>query len=457
MYEHSLKFVRALQLNVSGNANNVMMTHMKLLYEFWGFCVNGGSSLLTPGGMPTSSYITMTNGFESGSSVLIASGSDGSTTLGSRIFTAPSINWTSGSSTQFLNKHLVCWKSGSECTDDSIYQIVKILNSTSVEVNVTTGGTPLSGSRRLGFTNRTNINFRVVNLASASILTGVAGTSNLIIQMNAPAFNANSAYSQARFMLRTGSSTLSSCGIAMSPSGSWSGTSFSDLSPELVPDTTTPGSTTTQQLEWFNNANAGIGSISFWADQGCLIMHSKGSWNTAGSFFHLEIPHRLYPSNKDPNVICCINSGRCGVTTLNNGISNTAAHYSSGWLVPNPFDNSSVRKWNALVRSITGHTFRSETFTTNFGGLVANVNQRQAFYNQNFNNVLLFEIILGCRASSGSYSLGRVQLRRGALGLDHWPIGQIIGDKGEWIHVGNGVLWPWDNALLNTNIFPFGK
>lgn len=455
MYEHSLKFLRALPVSISGTANNVMMAHMKLIYEFWGFCVNGGNSLLTPGGMPTSSYINMTTGFESGSNVLLASGSDGSTTLGSRIFSAPSVNWTSGSGTQFLNKYLVAWKSGSSVSDDSIYRITRIVNSSSFEVDVNSGGTPISGSRRLSFTSRSSINYRIIDLSSASILTGVAGTSYMILQLNSQAFNSNSLNAQARFMLRTGTTSLSSCGIAMSPSGSWNGSTFSDLSPELVPDTTTAGSTTSQQFEWFNS-NAGFGNVSMWADQGALIMHTKGTWNTQGSFFHLEVPHRLYPQSKDPNVVCCVNSGRRGITSQNNGIANTAAHYGSGWLVPNAFDNTTLRRWNALVRSMVGCSLNSGMYTTNKAAFIATENQKQAFFNAFTLKVPILEIVLGCRTTTGSYSLGRVQLRRGAFGINNWPVGQIIGDNGEWIHVGEGILWPWDNALLFTSIFPSG-
>lgn len=51
----------------------------KLMYEFWGFCINGSDSLTLAGGMPENEVTgtSMPDGFQNGTGSLISSGSDG--------------------------------------------------------------------------------------------------------------------------------------------------------------------------------------------------------------------------------------------------------------------------------------------------------------------------------------------------------------------------------------------
>ena len=198
------KFLRGLYFNFvgvpnSGASSAANLVAMKLIYEFWGFCTNGGNSLTQPGGFATISgalapnYISMPTGFQSGSSSLLTSGSDGATSLGSPVFTAPSVNWTSGS---YLGKFLVTWQSGSTSTDDSIYPILQILNSSSIVVDTTIGGTPYAPANYLpSFTNRSGVNFRVIDLVAAGNLGWKSG-SYMVLQFNGSYVNAGQANSQ---------------------------------------------------------------------------------------------------------------------------------------------------------------------------------------------------------------------------------------------------------------------
>lgn len=453
-YETTVKYLRTHLANITdGNLNSVMMWHLKLIYEFWGFCVNGSNNLRAPGGMPISSsnYLSMSFGFESGSSVLLASGSDGSTTYGEAVFTAPSIDWTSGT---MINKHIVAWQSASSCTDDSIYRILRVINSSSVLVSVENGGTPVTGSLVPRFTTRTNINFRVIDLRAVSLMSGSAGM-YMILQTNAQAINSGQLPSQVKLVVRAGNSSISSCALALSPSGSWNGSAFTDITPELAPDgATETGGVGYATYDWFNGS-AGQGSISLWGDQGALMMHSRGSWNTAASIFHFEIPRRLFPIEKDPNPICCLNIGKRGMTTKN--IDTTRSeHFSAGWVVANEFDNSVLRRWVALVQSFSGGFFDSNIYSSGDGAIFASERFKDAYTNMIARKHLLRDVLLGHRQTTASYSIGRVQLRRAAIAHSSFPISTKFGANGDWIHIGDGVVWPWDNTQLVGSILASG-
>lgn len=463
MSADSLKFLRALKITPnSGTLSNVMQYHFKLLYEFWGFCVNGTNDLRFPGGMPISSsnFISMSAGFGSGSATLLASGSDGSTDLGGFIFTAPSINWTSGT---MVGRHLVTWQSGSNNTDDSIYEIVKVIGSSSIRVDTNSGGTPhVPSGLRPAFTARTNINFRVVDLLAASTLPGFVSGSHMILQLNGGSFNVGQRSPQVRLAVSSSASTLSSCAISMSPSGSWTGTAFTDGTPELTPDTTTPGTTTGGTNRYWFDGTTGEGRISMWADQGSLIMHTRGDWNSAASYFHIEVPKRLYPADKDPNPICCMNSGIRGISIANSGISSSQHHYAAGWHLSNPFDNLALRRWNLMTRCPIGYSFfEHEDYIASRPGYGNTGVSSRVFVDRyasvRTGKVLVFDLILAHRHTVTSYSIGRVQLRRAALLTELWGLGVKIGADGEWIGVGDGVLWPWDNANLPYNILAAGS
>ncbi len=178
------KFLRALNTVPVGTGNSVPITlfFLKTLYEFWGFCVNGGNSLTAPGGFATSqvtgSYISIDPAFENGANVTLATGNDGVTVQQTAVFTAASNPFVPG----HVGKWLVCWKSGSTSTDDSIYPITQWYGSGSIGLDVITGGTSFSSSGSIPYlTSRTGINYRVVDLHAASQLTGYVNGSYMIL------------------------------------------------------------------------------------------------------------------------------------------------------------------------------------------------------------------------------------------------------------------------------------
>lgn len=459
-YEKTVKFVRSHQATITAGVNGGTLYWMKLLYEFWGFCVNGTNDLLAPGGFATISgsnapnYLRMAPRFESGSAVLIASGSDGVTAYGSQVFTAPSINWTSGT---MAGRWLVTWKSASASTDDGIYPIMRVLNSSSIVVDTTAAGTPMSASKNeLRFTGRSSVNFRVVDFAAAHNLSGYAVNDYMIMQFNGSAINAGQANSQAQIRLATGNGTITQGNISVSASGSWSGSAFSDLSPELTPDGSTPGDGGAgyATYDWFNGTN-GTNYFSLWGDQGGVIAHSGGSLSTLPSYFHIEIPTRLFSAEKDPNPICFMNVGKQGVTTINFGPTQSE-HFSAGWMIHNPFDNSTIRRYHALIRSIGGHAITNDELYTSDMGYVSTPRYQQAFYNTRTRKFVIQDVILAHRTTTTSFTMGRCQLRLAAMATGPYQAMTKLGSRGEWISIAQGVLWPWDNSQCPRTLFVAG-
>lgn len=231
------KFVKAHYISSAG-AFEGERWFFKLMYEFWGFCVNGSDNLRVPGGFPVTGVYGMPwmgpgDSPYTGSSdlSLITSGSDGFTEVGMPFFNT--VNHVFSSS--YVNLYLVTWKSGSTSTDDSIYQITQWLNSSSVRVNVLQGGTPYSGSMHPAFTTRSNINYRIVDFTRIVGLALSENTSSLTFQFNgADAVNPGQRHSQARvkhFKAAPGSPYVSSFAggvtIQISPSGTWHGPEYS--------------------------------------------------------------------------------------------------------------------------------------------------------------------------------------------------------------------------------------
>lgn len=439
--ELTTKFVR--NHFVSQNVSNTVVLRWfhKLLYEFWGFCINGGNSLLIPGGFAPLSGVLQPSGFESGSTTLLASGSDGITTDGSPFFSAASVNWTSGSGA-YVGKHLVCWKSSSLSSDDSVYQITQIVNSSTIRVNVNNGGTPYSASLKLGFVARTGINFRVVDINAAANLAGIADADGLVLHFSAAYLvNSGQVTPQVRTRIRTSAgSNVPNVGLTLSSSGTWTPASssgfFTDGTAEINAATSANG---------WGASGTGTGYITLIGAQDFIFSHVRGAWNTAGSGFYIEVPQRLYGQNYDPNPIVAMNYGTSGLT-----INTVDEHFAGGFTAHNPPDNS-TRKHQSLVRCIAGEYWNTTMFAANSLDRQDLSRYRELHFNSFLNKVIMSDIILGLRAVSGSvniYTPNRLRLRRSKLTSKAIPRFYRVGNNGEWLHIQNGILIPWDNAIL---------
>jgi len=437
----------------------------KCVYEFWGFCVNGTDNLKVPGGFATSqttgSYINQAVGFESGSTVLLVSGSDGQTTFGTSIFSVPrSIPFAP----TMVGKHLVLWKSGSKSTDDSIYLIKRWINSSSILVDCTSGGTPIgpSGSAP-SFTTRSNINYRVIDLVACRTLSGYVPGMHMVLQFNGAAdVNPGQALSQFKLTYRpeliSNGDPIGCLHLTLSPSGSWDGGSVfvNENYPEFGPETSNsgPGSGGWAGESWFHGVNGNLPLIlTLIGDNTALNCFLGGpalgsdepGW---ASVFNVEIPQRLYPANVDPNLICGCNIGNLGI----NSYAQRGWNYS-GRVFPSPYDTL-LRRWPISVRGFTGTYWNSQMWGGNNYGL-ATARWGNTYYNVIQNKFLMPDVIIGMStvngqaSAAGQFSMARARIRSARYIPGGYPQYMRVGDNDDkWIHVGNGVMWPWDHSLV---------
>lgn len=443
--ELTSKFVKAHYVNTSISTQNSLRWLHKLLYEFWGFCVNGSNDLLMPGGLAPVSGVLFTGQWQSGSAVLLASGTDGQTYVDEPFFTASSVNWTSGS---MNNKWLVMWKSGSSSTDDSIYPITQIINSSTIRVDTNTGGSPHSASLRPTFTSRSNINFRVVDFSAATSLSGfTADSDGLVLQLNgAYLVNSGQIAPQVRTRVRTSvGSNLPNVGLTLSSSGSWTPASssgyFIDGTAEISANT---------DLNGWCNGSTGTGYITLIGAHDYLLCHMRGTWQTAGSGFHIEVPQRLYPAQNDPNPIVVMNYGVASHYT-----TDATQNYGGGFFAFHPPTNE-TRRWRTMIRSLTGDYFNANQYPSNTPNNVTNGRYNEMFFNVQRNKFFMFELACGRGEQVGQFSALRFKLRRVRWLAKIMPINQRFGDFGEWIHTTSGIAWPWDNSILPYNLLARG-
>lgn len=445
-FELTSKFVRAHFINVSTtNANSLRWLH-KLMYEFWGFCINGSNDLRVPGGFAPVSGVLFPTNWENGPSVLFASGSDGVTQDGMPFFVAPSVNWTSAS---LLNKWLVVWKSGSSCRDDSIYPITQIINSSTIRLDMNHGGTAYTGSLKPSFTARSNVNYRVIDFSGSTGLAGyTADADGLVLNLSgAYLVNSGQVTPQCRTRIRTAvGSNLPNVGLTLSSSGSWTPASSSGF----FQDPTGELSATASASGWCNGST-GTGYITLIGAQDFLMCHMRGTWQTIGSGFHIEVPKRLYPQNNDPNPVTMMNFGVDSSWT-----NSTTRMYGGGFSAFHPIDGT-TRLWRSQIRSLTGDHFNSAHYPSNVPQNIVNGRYNEAFFNVHLNKFMMFEMAMGRGTVLRDFNAMRFKLRRVRWIAPIVPQFQRIGDQGEWIHVINGILWPWDNAVLPYNLFVGGN
>jgi hypothetical protein len=428
------KFLRAHIIPASSHSESWIM---RVLFEFWGFCVNGDNSLINPGlgaFAPVSGVYQIPWTSQTG---LLQSGSDGFTQQGMPFFNT--VNATAFSAS-WVGKYLVTWQSGSTSTDDSIYLITQWIGSSSIRVNIQQGGTPDPVTRHLGFTTRTSINYRVVDI-NASAQFGLTSQQSALICQFSDAGNINPQQPNSQAAIIWGNPPQGTSGAGfyyfLSPSGSWGLNSGSYNFTDPVGPITFGGGNTGY---WsFGNG----GAMSLWGAGDFFISHIHNTGQT-GSGWHIEIPWRLYPQGVDPNPIVIIPYADYFITLTDGG-----NHYGGGIYMHSPPDNS-LRRYYGMHRRIFGQD------DTNSVGFAGNGRFNGAYFNP-FNGKFYFsDLVTGTQDTPGQFQLARVRLRRMRALPPIVANFEIIGDKGEWLHVGNGVMWPWDNSLLQYNLFLAG-
>lgn len=424
------KFLRKLYVNQDVNQTQALIYYMKVMYEFWGFCRNTPGSLTVPTGFPTNG-VNFPAGFESGS--LIMSGSSAYTNLGDSYFYDDSADFSIDSNS-IKGKHLVAWVSGSESTDDSIYQIKKVFNSGTLLVDTSTGGTPYSSSLRPLFTTRTNVNYRIVDIAETA--TTIAKLSGSGLVMSLPAASViNDLQESPQFRIGFTADAGDEVEFSISPSGSWNGTDFGSNGKII------------NSLDYFDVSSAQRGYITLISADDFMFSNIHGSWFTnvaKSSGFHIEIPQRLYTQEEDPNPIVVTFYGNQTLETSKTSIS--FGHL--GYRMFNHITDT-VDVWQPQCLSPTGPVFHG-TFFNNTGQLsgLRPGKWSGVGHDQHTDEFFVTDIILSYILDPSFFAAHRVRIRRLKLTSDLMPNYSRLGLNGEWIKLNNGILVPWDGSSL---------
>lgn len=428
MANHWLRGLQVLNGTTGGFTTGVSL---RLIYEFWGYCVNGTTALTTPGGMPTTPTNGPANAFE-GTTVL-ATGSDGVTTADSSSFTSAAAPFTSA----MVGAHLVVWSPGSGSSEDSVYRITNFVSSTEVIVDVTSGGSPHPSTLNLRLTSRTGLRFRVVDLKTVSTLAWTTGH-YVVIQFDGPSVNAGQANGQVQFIIETSTSRVN---MYMSRGGTWTGAAFTD------------SSTVIGAVNWFNSSSTNaINWFTMIADAASLLFLVSGGSITTGlsTGFHFEIPTRIYTLAQDPNPI----TGMSWALTNPNSTS-TTSDYGKGFRMVS--QDTTTYQYSCLTRSSRGNGNTSTTadLQKTIGQNMTDPAQGQNRYS---GDLLVSPVQLALVGVSGQFQFARCQLRRvlfyaNAVGANE---DRRLGTTGDWITIRNGIAWPWDNARTGRKLNPGG-
>jgi len=508
------KFIRALPYT-TGNPSNENAFILKFMYEFWGYCINGGASLNTPGGFPSVSYIGGGLGvnFTEGTSVL-ASGTDGVTVLGGATgsgaaqFASASGTFTSA----LIGKYLTTWIPGSGSSEDSIYQITAVPNGQTLTINCNNGGTPHPVSQHPIFTARTGIHYRIFDPIAASQSSGIAVGSYIVFQFNSSAINPNANNSQVQVILRNGFG-MTSYGLVASPSGSWTGSAFlgspsttlngaQSLPPsggilnvnstqgfpgagallvngtQVVNFTGTTSNTftgctggtgsqpngasvivsnlndTLSEMNppensggfWNGSGANAVGFMTMIGDSDFLLLHVKSTNNTNGSMMHIETPFRLYTAGQDPNPFALMISGVSGIYNTYNG----NAGYGFGFRMVGT-DNI-TRPAGLLVKCLAGDS------NSNGENTVPGNELNNPFLGFNVFNgtVITSEALLAFTGVPTQWNMAKCKLKNVRFSGPFMPAYHRVGNNGQFIHLTQGICWPWDNTILPFNLMPQG-
>jgi len=430
------KYLRGLQYLTGTNGRDIPI-FMKICYEFWGYCVNGGASLNTPGGMPT----TPTNGpvdFFEGTSVL-ATGNDGVTSDLGINFTSMSANFTPGT---FLGKYIVIWShTDPNSTDNSIYRIIGVPNSKQLQLAPFSGGTVDISTLKNNLRSRSALNYRVIDVVAASQTAIASGNYFVGSLSGASTVNPGQASSQFQFLLRGSPQSFGQFGIVGSPNASWNGSAFVSA---VGTSNATLTERTTASTTNFTGTTTGVnGYITLIADKDFFMGHIRSpNTNATGLYFYITVPQRLYTQAQDPNPLAIMVGGN----QLTSAVA-TDSHSTSFGMVG--FDGI-TRTCQLITKNFIGDGITGPTYTIgpNLGIFLATQTRT--------NQIIYSEALISSTGAAGQFSLCRAKMRPMAFTSSNVPIYHLVGDIGEYIHMGNGVLWPWDGAILPYTILPLG-
>lgn len=381
---------------------------------------------------------------------LITFGNDGYTTQTTNFQYSGAQNFFAASqpfNTSMVGKTLVAWKPGSGSSEDGLYNIVAFVSPTNILVNVNNGGTPSApDGYKPAFSNRTSINYRVVDMGISGSTTGVADGNSMVLQLDPTGVNAGQANSQIQLIV---AGTNGRIDHRISPAGTWNGTAFSDATTQTAPNAPSSSS-------FFSGSGGGTTQqMTLIGDKDFLIVHYRDANNSMGSpgvLMHFEIPDRLYTLAQDPNPVTVNFNGFGAAAQFTS--SGTTHTYGGGWVMK--CNDGTARAYRCSVRALNGDGNSNLTIVAAAGTPGNSLSDFRAGMNVFTGNLLNSPGFLTLPGVVGQYSLARVRLRRVRFANSFMPqFTRFSTSSGDFILITQGVAIPWDKTVLPFTMFQF--
>jgi hypothetical protein len=431
----ALRIVRAMQyqfLNAGTRVDAAMV--VRFMYEFWGYVIHAPASQTVPGGFPGVAFQTFPTNALEGTTVL-ANGSDGATVEDQLVFNSAGASFT----TNMIGKYLVVWSSTSPGQEDGIYKITGRNSATQLVLNVKNGGSAHPSTKRPRFTTRSGLRYRVADIEGLQGLGGWATGQYVVFQMTPSISNPGQANSQVQAIIRTASVAIKTIGLVGSPGGTWTGAAFTDAMTEVTHTTNGQG-----MFPDFVSGTTTSGQISMFGDKDGMIAWFRTSGN--GSYVHFEAPFRLATQAQDTNPLLVGADGLCTLTL--NSFSNG---YNNWWM--RGTDGTS-RRHRMIVKCLSGDGNGENGRPT---GTVSFMGDSRVSLSQTFRKTFLSKVLIGQIGSpSTQFALARCYMRYARICPNTLPPWVMVGDNDEWLHIQNGICFPWDGVFLGSNLIPLG-
>ncbi len=326
-------------------------------------------------------------------------------------------------------------------TDDSIYRITAVTSNSQIQIVPFTGGTPDISTLKNNITSRASLSYRVIDLVAASQLSVANGNYFIGTMKGAPNINDGQAASQFQFLLRGSSTPFGLFGMVGSPNGSWNGSAFSGTgsSSTLTERTNGTGSIT-------GTTSAAGGFATMIADTDFFFGHVKNPTNSSnGLYFMATTPLRLYTQTQDPNLLAILVGGNA----MNNSNGSDSFCTSFGMV---GFDGV-TRAHQLISRNFVGDTANANIGTTYTVGFSL---PNTLGYQNKTGKIMSGEALMSVSSTAGQFSFARAKMRPFKLTFSGLPSYFLVGDSGEFVHLVNGILMPWDGSILPYTLLAGG-
>lgn len=338
----------------------------------------------------------------------------------------------------------------STSTDDSIYRIVAVNGNTQLQVAPFTGGTPDISTLKPNITSRSALNYRVIDVIAASQL-GIANGNYFVGTMfGPPNINSGQSFSQFQFFLRGSANPFGAFGLLGSPTATWNGSAF--VSPGGPSATITERTSATSNT--FSGTTSGaIGAVTLIADMDFFFGHirSPNSSAATGWYFFITTPTRLYTLAQDPNPMT-IMVGANALSITGNSIG-TDSIATSFYMVGT---DGVTRNQRLMSRNFQGDINKTGTGCVVGDNYTLGPSLPTIIGFQERIGQVIFGDALIASDFAGQYYLNRCKLRPFQFTTGGLPLYHLVGANGEFIHVGNGLLLPWDGSVLPYNLLQQG-